>query len=53
MAKRKKNQSKIIANENHKLLLEYKTCFACNEVKQAKDMILMAVWVCKICYDKN
>jgi len=53
MAKRKKNQSKIIENENHKLLLQHRTCFACNKVKQAKDMILMAVWVCKICYEKN
>ena len=52
MAKRK-NQSKIIDNENHKLSFENRTCFACNEVKQAKDMILMAVWVCKICYEKN
>ena len=53
MAKRKKNQSKIIDNENHKLSFEHRTCFACNEVKQAKDMMLMAVWVCKDCYEKN
>ena len=45
MAKRKKNQSKIIANENNKLLSEYKNYFACNEVKKDKDMIIMTVWV--------
>ena len=48
----KKNRSKIISNEKSKLSFEHKTCFSCKEVKQAKDMILMAVWVCDTCYNK-
>tara|TARA_R110002074_G_scaffold114748_3_gene245319 strand:- start:936 stop:1085 length:150 start_codon:yes stop_codon:yes gene_type:complete len=48
-----KKQSKIISKETEKMLSQYKTCFGCNKVKQIRDMILMAAWVCKTCYDKN